>query len=202
MKIKSFIVIIFAVFVVLQFSGCNKLENVTNSGSKLVLWSIHGLDDTGQPTTVVLSDVLFQDADTTTVINDNGEASFTASLLDPVKSGPADASFYQQVIVDQVDIVYSRADGLNVEGKDVPYAFSQKVHHGIEVNSTTVSNLGFILVQHIAKNESPLAELVNLGQEHVLKVEARCTFHSRDQAGYRLEPVVGYISIWFANYGN
>lgn len=202
MKGKSLLIIILAVFTLLHFNGCNKLENLTNSGSKLILWSLHGLDEDDQPTSIVLSDVLVQTDEGTTVLNDNAEASFTAVLLDPSKSGASDTTFYQNVIVDQVDVEFSRTDGLNVEGKDVPYSFSQKVASGVTTNATAPTSVAFILIQHNAKSESPLVELVNLGQEHVLKLEAKCTFYSRDQAGYRLEPVVGYISVWCANYGN
>lgn len=202
MKVKSLLIIILAVFTLLHFSGCNKFENLTNSGSKLILWSLHGIDEDDQPTSIVLSDVVVQTDEGTTVLNDNAEASFTAVLLDPTKTGSADATFYQHVIIDQVDIEFTRADGLNVEGKDVPYSFSQKLASGVTTNATAPTPVAFILIQHNAKMESPLVELTNFGQEHILKLEAKCTFHARDQAGYRLEPVVGYISVWCGNFGN
>lgn len=198
MKIKSLLIFTVLVVLLLQFSNCNKLENLTNSGTKLILWSLMGEDSEGNPTTLVLSDVVTNGS----VFNDPASASFTSVLLDPTKIEKDDSTFYQNVIIDQIDIEFSRTDGLNVEGKDVPYTFSQKTHLVVETGEAEPVSLGFILMQHNAKSESPLIELVNLGQEHVLKLEAKITFYARDIGGYRLEPAVGYVSVWCANFGD
>ncbi len=199
MKIKLFLkmtpVIVLAGYLLFFFPGCNSIENLSNSGSKLIVNLITGTDLTGEAgSTTVFSDVLTSSG---SVFNDTGTATLSAVLLDPaVEVG----TIYQDVIVDQIDIVYTRADGLSVEGKDVPYSFSQKVNARISIGETL--ELGFVLVQHNAKMESPLVELINLGQEHVLKMEAQVTFHAKDVAGNRLEPAVGSISVWFANFGD
>lgn len=86
------------------------------------------------------------------------------------------------------------------QGVDIPFSFSQKVHVVVPIAETV--DLPFILVQHNAKLESPLVELINLSQEKILKLEVKCTFHSIDVAGYRLEPTVGTISVWCANFGD
>jgi hypothetical protein len=194
MKIKSLLFITLLTVLLIGLTSCNKLENLSNSGSKLVLWSLNGVDSSGESVSTLLSDVLLLGS----VFNDNGVATVTASLLDPTQT---ESTFYQNVIIDQIDIQYSRSDGLNIEGIDVPYGFSQKVHFQVEVGASA-SELSFIIVQHNAKLESPLVELVNLGQEHILKLEAAVTFHSKDMAGNRLEPVVGYLSIWCSNFAD
>lgn len=198
MRRKSLLCMICVFVLLVGFNSCNKLENMTNSSVKLILWSLSGLDDSGEDTTMVLCDVLRNGS----VFNDNANASFTAALLDPTKINPEDSTFYQDVIIDQIDIRYTRADGLNVEGVDVPYAFSQRTHLLVQTGETSLTNLSFIMVQHNAKVESPLVELVHYGQEHVLKLEAHITFYAKDIAGNRLEPVTGAISVWCSNFAD
>ena len=62
--------------------------------------------------------------------------------------------------------------------------------------------LPFILVQHVAKLESPLVELINANQEKIIKAEAICTFYGKDVAGNRMAPVVGRVSVWFGNFAD
>jgi len=198
MKIKSLLVFTVLAIIMFQLSSCNSLENLTNSSAKLILWNIQGEDASGESTSIVLSDVVIGGS----VFNDNATAQLTSVLLDPLNTATDGATYYQDVIIDQVDIEYSRADGFNVQGKDVPYTFSQKVSQLVETNSTTPTELPFILVSHNAKSESPLVELTNLGQEHILKLEAKITFYAKDLAGNRLAPVSGTLSIWCANFGD
>lgn len=199
MKIKTFLkitpVLVLAGYLLLLFPGCNAIENLSNSGSKLIVNLITGSDIEGESgSTTAFSDVITSSG---SIFNDTGTVTLSAVLLDPAL---AVGTAYQDVIVDQIDIVYSRADGLSVEGKDVPYAFSQKITARVTIGETV--EVGFVLVQHNAKLESPLVELVNLGQDHILKLEAQVTIHSKDVAGNRLEPAMGSISVWFANFGD
>jgi len=198
MKIKSLLFITILSVLLLPSISCNELENLTNSGSKLVLWDITGEDSEGNATTIILSDVMLNGS----VFNDNATANFTAVLLDPTKTSGADSTFYQDIVIDQIDISYTRSDGLNIEGVDVPYSFSQQAHFQVECGELAPSALSFILIQHNAKIESPLVELVNLGQEHILKLEATITFHGKDVAGNRVEPATGHISVWCSNFAD
>jgi len=193
---RHFILTIFLVSVALLFSQCNIFENETTSSSILIIESITGtnLDGTDGSTTV-FCDVL-EDEDG--IINESASALLTARLIDPFAIID---TYYQSIIVDQVDIEYSRVDGRNQEGVDVPYRFSQKVNLTIPISEAS-SLLSFVLVQHTAKLESPLVELVNLVQEKILKLEARITFHGHDVGGHRIEPVTGTISVWCANFAD
>lgn len=195
---KSLLFIAILIVLLLPSTGCNELENLTNSSSKLVLNGITGEDSEGNPTTVILSDVILNGS----VFNDNATANFTAVLLDPTKTQKTDSTFYQDIIIDQIDVQFTRSDGLNIEGVDVPYSFSQKTFLQIACGELAPTALSFILIQHNAKIESPLVELVNLGQEHILKLEARITFHGKDVAGNRIEPAVGSISVWCSNFAD
>ena len=190
MKIKCLLLILFAVCIIFSFPGCSKLENSTTSASKLIVESVTGKDLEGnEDSTTIFSDVITEGS----IINDNAVATLTVVLLDPFASAGI-ATYYQSILVDQVDIKYSRVDGLNTPGVDVPYGFSQKVNMVVGVEEKV--SLPFVLIQHNAKLESPLVELINIGQEKILKLEAEVTFHGKDLGGHRVEPVKGYGSVW------
>jgi len=175
--------------------GCNKLENLTSSGTKLICTLITGNDLEGNPgSTTIFSDVILTNG---SVVNDTAVITLTATLLNPDSTA---STFYQDVIVDQIDITYSRSDGQNEPGKDIPYGFSQSVYSRIAIDETV--ELPIVLVQHTAKLESPLVDLINIGQEKILKVEAQCTIYGKDVAGNRIEPAVGTVSIWFSNFAD
>lgn len=199
MKMKN-ILLILAIVVFLVFPSCNKLENETTSGSVLLINSITGndLDGTAGSTTIFIDVVQVNDDGSMTIYNDNGVADLTAVLLDPfIVQG--DSTYYQNIVVDQIDIEYTRADGLSSEN-DVIYSFSQKVTFMVPIGETI--SLPFVLVQHVAKLESPLVELVGLGQEKVLKLEAKITIHGKDVGGHRIAPAVGAVSVWISNFGD
>ena len=187
---------IFALLVagMLLFAGCNLFENKSSSASMLTVDNLKGYNLEGS-----LSDISFSDVETSSgvVLNDNAQATLTARPLNPDLET---FTPYMNVVVDQIDVEYSRADGLKVQGADVPYSFSQKVNFLVEIGSTR--NLTNVLIQQVAKLESPLVELINIGQEKVLKLEAKVTFHSQDVSGHRLSPVSAYISIWCANFAD
>lgn len=194
-KLLSVVIISLLTFVIFLIPGCNKVENITNSATKLIVEVITGTDLEGnEGSTIVYSDVITSSG---SVFNDTAVATMRAEVLDPLQTS---TTFYQEVIVDQIDISYSRTDGLNIEGRDVPYSFSQKVYISVSIGQPT--ELGFVIITHNAKAESPLVELINLGQEGILKLEARITFHSKDLAGNRLEPVTGTVSIWCGNFAD
>ena len=115
MKMKN-ILLILAIVVFLVFPSCNKLENETTSGSVLLINSITGndLDGTAGSTTIFIDVVQVNDDGSMTIYNDNGVADLTAVLLDPfIVQG--DSTYYQNIVVDQIDIEYTRADGLSSE---------------------------------------------------------------------------------------
>lgn len=196
MKFKA-IIIAGIIVLITVIGGCNAVENLTNSAARLIIDLITGTDLEGNDgSTTVFSDVV---TSTGTIYNDTAVADLRAELINPAAE---ESSYYTDIIVDQVDVEYSRTDMTNpVQGKDVPYSFTQKVNAVVQVE--TPAALSFVIVQHNAKTESPLVELTSpWNQEHVLKMEAKCTFHAKDLAGNRLAPAVGTISIWFANFAD
>ncbi|MGE5341516.1 MAG: hypothetical protein ACM3SY_08535 [Candidatus Omnitrophota bacterium] len=187
-------IIIALVLCMMHFSGCNTIENVTNSGSRLIVMDIVGTDLTGnQKSHTIFSDVA---TDEGSIANDPATVSLSAQLLDPLDSS---ATYYQDITVDQIDVEFSRSDGLNVQGKDVPYSFSQKC--SVVVPIREIVALDFVLISHNAKLESPLVELLAPSKE-ILKLEAKITVHGKDGAGRRVQPAVGYISVWCSNFAD
>lgn len=178
-------------------SACTTREETNQGASKLIVLDITGTDLNGSiGSNVIYSDVISSSG---TVFDDICSAELRIEPLYPYQS-TISYTWYQDVMVDQIDIEYSRADGLSVQGLDVPFSFSQKVFSRVKIGELTQVN--FVIVTHNAKAESPLIELINYGQEHVLKLEAKITFHSVDLAGNRLEPVVGGVSVWCCNFAD
>jgi hypothetical protein len=192
-KILWFVIVLTTILIILP--GCNYLENKTTSGSRLVLKMITGTDLNGNTG----SNTIFSDVITTsgTIFNDNATAQMTAALLDPLIL-PSDATEYQTVVIDRIKIEYSRTDGLSEPGKDIPYSFTQDVHVAIRIGETVT--FPFVLVSHTAKMEPPLVDLRYSNE--VYRMEARITFYGEDLGGHRVVPVVGSISVWFANFGD
>ena len=187
---------VFLTVILFNFPACNKLENLSESGSALIVALISGNDAEGNSgSTTIFSDVIYSSG---SIVNDTATATLTAVILDPTQTA---GTFYQDIIVDQVDVEYTRSEIPNAQqGVDVPFSFSQNVYARITIGDTL--EMPFILVPHVAKLESPLVELVNAGQEVVLKAEAKCTFHGKDVAGNRIAPVVGHVSVWFGNFAD
>jgi len=196
MRIKSILMAVFLTVILLDFPACNKLENLSESGSALIVTLITGTDLQGNPgSNTIFSDVI---TSTGSIINDTAAATLTTVLLDPTQTT---GTFYQDIIVDQVDVEYTRSDIPGAQpGVDVPFGFTQKVYVRVAVGD--IIEMPFVLVQHVAKLESPLVELINLGQEVVLKMEAKCTFYGKDVGGHRVATVVGHVSVWFANFAD
>jgi hypothetical protein len=193
---KWILMAIFLTVILFNFPACNKLENLSESGSALIVTLITGLDLEGTPgSTTIFSDVITTSG---SILNDTATATLTTVVLDPSQTT---GTFYQDIIVDQVDVEYTRSEIPNAQpGVDVPFGFSQNVYARVAVGETL--EMPFILVQHVAKLESPLVDLVYGGEEVVLKLEAKCTFHGKDVAGHRVAPVVGRVSVWCGNFAD
>lgn len=196
MRIKSILLAIFLTVILLNFPACNKLENFTGSASMLIVSRITGTDLEGNvDSTTIFADVLTTSG---SIFNDSATALLTVELLDPLQES---STFYQDIIVDQINVEYTRSDIPDAQqGVDVPFSFSQGVYARVAVGESI--ELPFVLVQHVAKLESPLVELRNVGQEKILKMEARCTFYGKDVAGNRIAPVVGRVSVWFGDFAD
>jgi len=190
MKLKILLISLLMIGLV----SCNKIENQSESGSKLILSALMGKDLEKKDSVVAYSDVITKGS----IYDDLGTAYLRAVSLNPAQQT---GSFYQDIIVDQIDIEYSRPDGKKTEGVDVPYKFVQPINVLLKLGDSDIK-VPFVLVRHVAKMEPPLVELTNLGADKVLQLIAKVTIHGKDVAGYRVQPAIGYITIWCANFGD
>jgi hypothetical protein len=128
---------------------------------------------------------------TPTQFSDSGQATLQLQMKDVLDSPSANNA----VTLTQYHVKYTRSDGHNVQGVDVPYEFDGAL--GVTVSST--ATVGFTLVRVQAKQEAPLAALVNNGQ--VISTFAEVTFYGHDQVGNAVT-VSGRITIDFSNWGD
>lgn len=172
--------------------SCNPLEDESQSASLLIVLSLTGTDIDGNEVNFLQSDVLSSKG---TVRADIAKAVLQASLLEP--SSLLGPSQYNNIMVTRYAVSYSRSDGKNREGVDVPYSFEGSLSTLIEVGQSV--NLGFVIVREVAKLEPPLVNLAEGRGEGVLQVKARVDFYGQDLTNRKVK-ATGYLSIFFANY--
>jgi hypothetical protein len=93
-------------------------------------------------------------------------------------------------------VTYTRADGRNVPGVDVPYPFDSAFT--LTVGQSDASG-GFQIVRHIAKQEAPLQALRT--SNVLISTIAEVTFWGHDQTGREVS-VSGRIGIDFGNFAD
>ena len=144
------------------------------------------------------SDVITIDNDTgqATVFSDAARVTFALGMKDAGPAGsPTSPTSNNFITVDRYRVRYVRADGHNIPGVDVPYAFDG----AFTVTVSDTASGGFTIVRSQAKAEAPLAALQY--DFRVLSVIAEITFYGRDQTGREVS-VTGNIGIHFANHGD
>jgi hypothetical protein len=132
-----------------------------------------------------------------TIFGDSGTVTLRAPLKDPGATAALSPTTNNEVTITRVRIDYSRADGRNTPGVDVPFGFDSAVTGTIQAGGTLT--LGFELVRNVAKQESPLAQLRT--SSNFLSTIAKVTFYGTDRVGNSVQ-VTGQISIEFGNFGD
>lgn len=181
------------VAVLLFFSSCNKLSKDTRSNSLLIIENLTGTDISGSVVNFLQSDVL---TSLDTIVADPAKVTFTAELLSP---GLIETSQYSDILVTRYVVSFTRSDGKNVEGVDVPYSFEGYLSALVNVGTST--NISFIIVREVAKLEPPLVDLQDGRGDGVLQVKARVDFYGHDLANKNVM-ATGYLNIFFANYAD
>jgi hypothetical protein len=175
-------------------TSCSEAIRSGQGSSYLVLDSMSGPG--GTP---VSSDVISNGSGTCSstnqgacsVIADNGSALFTLQMKD-VLSQPTPNN---AITLTQYHVEYIRADGHNVQGVDVPYAFDG----GVTTTITNSGSVSFTLVRIQAKEEAPLKALRFGGGAIAISTIARVTFYGHDQTGREVS-VTGNIEVNFADW--
>jgi hypothetical protein len=101
------------------------------------------------------------------------------------------------VTINRIHVGFSRADGRNTEGVDVPFAFDSTVSSTIQAGSAKA--IVFELVRHVAKQESPLVQLGT--SSNVISTIATLTFYGVDRVGNNIQ-TTGQMQIEFGNFAD
>jgi len=198
-KIKLFILFCFLSFLIISaFISCNAIEGDTRSASTLIIKLISDPDDTGK--TVINSDVCVLDSETgqCTIYEDLASVEIQNMPLNPGTSGD-DLSYYYDVTLKKYKVEFTRPDGKNTEGINVPHSFVGSINVTIPINSSV--SFSFVIVPVRVKLEPPLTRLVGGEGEQVIETIANITFYGEDNAGNQME-VKGNIDVYFADWAD
>jgi len=187
-------------------TSCGDVVRTGNSPMMLVVDQIQaapgGGHGAGQFTGFLLSDVLVLvtsggsctvQAPCPTTYDDSGQVILALAA----KNTGITPTSNNQVTVNRIHIAYVRADGHNVEGVDVPYAFDAA--STVTVPPAGTATMSFELVRHAAKDEPPLLALIDNGQ--IINTIAQVTFYGTDQVGNAIN-VTANIQVNFGNFGD
>jgi hypothetical protein len=128
-----------------------------------------------------------------TFFNDVGQA--VMHIVPKDVTNPTAPTSNNDVTITRYHVSYRRADGHNTPGVDVPFAFDGAVTATIA--GTTPTTVGFELVRTIAKEESPLVQL--LTTNNIITMFADVTFYGTDRAGNAIS-VMGTMQIDFGSF--
>lgn len=148
----------------------------------------------GKPSTILLSDVITNGG----ITNDPGTATLRLVLKDigtPLVA--TQPSTNNSVTITRYRVSYRRADGRNTQGVDVPWAFDGAATVTVGTNATSL--IGFQLVRHVAKMESPLVQLAS--NPTVITTIADVTFYGQDLVGNEVS-ATGSIQVDFGNFAD
>ena len=128
-----------------------------------------------------------------TVFNDIG---IVTLHLDPktLQMAPTPSNI---VTINRYHVTYIRADGRNIQGLDVPYAFDGAFTGSVPTLGQV--SFTFELVRHVAKQEPPLVQLVV--SSTVITTIAQITFFGQDAVGNEVS-VTGTMQVDFGNFGD
>jgi hypothetical protein len=121
----------------------------------------------------------------------------SAVLSFSMKDASITPSANNNVTITRYHVAFTRADGRNVQGVDVPFAFDGAVTATIIANAQ--ATIGFELVRIVAKEESPLVQLIS--NPNFINCIATVTFYGKDVVGNDVS-VSGSISVEFGNFGD
>jgi hypothetical protein len=179
--------------------SCGDLTRQGTASSYLIINSLEaapGGATSGTFGSVLLSDVIVVKDGVPSIYSDQGRVTFKLGLKDPGPStSPATPTANNYITVNRYHVRYIRADGHNIEGVDVPYAFDDAVTVTVSGDTTA----GFTAVRNQAKQEAPLAALAL--NPIVVSTLAEVTFYGHDQTGREVS-AVGNLSVSFANFAD
>ncbi|GBC84907.1 hypothetical protein HRbin11_01343 [bacterium HR11] len=181
----------------LQGVACSPLEDENTAGVKLTVLKITATDAQGQASDWLASDVVRIDPQTgqATVREDTATVDFRNDFLNPT----IEPSPMNDVVVVRYRVEYSRPDGRNQPGVDVPRPFDATTNIHVPINGTGSGNI--VVVPAKAKLEDPLWGLRFGGREREILAYALITFFGHDLFG-RNVATNARLEIHFANWAD
>jgi hypothetical protein len=197
-----------AAAVALAGTSCGDVVRTGRAPVFLVIDSLAAAkgDDDAKFSSFLLSDVITNvttpppctpDNACPTVFNDGGQATLRLTPKDIGPVGTAAPSTNNEVTISRVHVKYRRADGRNVPGVDVPYEIDSAATATVPSKGTVT--VGFQLVRHTAKEESPLVQLKT--NSVIIATIAEVTLYGRDRVGNDIS-AMGTIEVDFGNFGD
>ncbi len=172
--------------------ACNPLENDSRSNSILVVENITGKDMSGTDAGFLQSDVVKKD---NSIAADTAKATLSARFMDPAPI--LGTSQYSDIMVTRYVVSFSRTDGRNRPGADVPFPFEGSLTTLVRVDST--ASVNFVIVREAAKLEAPLINLRDSAYGDILNMTAKIEFYGHDLTDKAVK-ATGYLTVYFANY--
>jgi len=190
----------------LGLAGCKGCSNQTEAPVylriTLVEGSPGGFDDTFG--TYMHSDVLWQDPKGEKP--DTVYADMARLTVQAIPKNPDYAADWggvnpglQDVRLERYEVVYTRGDGRNVAGVDVPFPINGPMAAIVPFDGEAEAIIE--VVRHAAKEEPPLQNLIVGNNDGLFTVIATITVHGRTGPGAVVE-ASGMLQITFANFGN
>jgi hypothetical protein len=148
--------------------------------------------------TTLNSDVITVVDGSPTIFSDIGRVRLTLAMKDAGSvDSPTTPTVNNFITITRYRVRFTRADGRNTPGVDVPYGFDGAFTGTVGAGEFTA---GFELVRHIAKEESPLQALAR-NRAVIISTIAEITFYGHDQTG-RDVSVTGQMLVSFGDFGD
>jgi hypothetical protein len=182
---------------------CTSAVRQGTGNSYLIIDSLQGVEgQSGETSSSLRSDVealvkrqvAGGEVEVPTIFEDGGLVTFRLGHKDPL----APTSTNNFITVTRYRVEYTRADGRNTPGVDVPHPFEGAMTATVGDGPTTV---GFTLVRLQAKAEPPLVGLRGGRGQFAISTIATVTFYGADQTG-RAASTSGKITISFADWAD
>lgn len=149
--------------------------------------------DADQESDFLLSDVVTGGG----VINDNATLTFRLDAKNPTLLTPGT---FNDVMLERYEVTFTRSDGQNVQGVDVPYAFSGPMATRVLIGGGE-TGASIVLVRHQAKREPPLRNMWGAGGLEIVSMTANITVHGRTVNG-RAVTASGRLQVGFADFAD
>lgn len=176
----------------LAVMSCGTVAREGTASSFLIVNSLQASSSGGG---TLRSDVVSMVDQSPTIFDDSADVEFSIGMKDPGSlTNPTAPSQANRITVNRYRVSYTRSDGRNREGVDVPYTFDSAFTSTVPGSPTS-----FMIVRHQAKMEAPLAALALNGL--VISTIAEVTFYGHDQTG-RAVSATATMGISFANFGD